>query len=142
MDTRDGDDAELVWTDPRTGQTFAVDKRTGNSYLLNAGTNDAAGATALNGRRTLQVKPSSCMNKFVLTSTGKRGTDGHERGACPAQEADAVPEWIREALAVSNLSDIPSHSILASGVHNLANLNIQPSRQTRRTHSMNQVFPC
>ncbi|GBE79898.1 hypothetical protein SCP_0211000 [Sparassis crispa] len=83
----DGTDprAEIVWTDPTTGESFVVDTRTGNSYPLNAQISSSSTQSDVpgrpSGRRTLGV----CESR----------TNGTKDETAP------VPEWIRDALGAN-----------------------------------------
>lgn len=95
------EEANLLWTDPRTGQTFVVDKRTGNSYPLQPDDGDEgnqAKAGMSSGRRTLRLKPVSKTPVEVL---------GHDDdGQSSDVASDITPPWIRDALGVRLFSPI------------------------------------
>ena len=79
---------ELLWTDPYTGETYAVDRRTGNSYAIcsRADNNDRDQGQAK--RRTLGSRPFPSV-RGLLRDLGE-GETGNE-----------TPQWIQEALNVS-----------------------------------------
>lgn len=81
--------------DARTGQTFAVDKRSGNSYPVNCSGVEGEGGGTSRRRRTLQLRNTD-------TGVGSRSAD--QQGVGEAEDShDAMPEWIRDALGVSDL---------------------------------------
>ncbi|EKM59744.1 uncharacterized protein PHACADRAFT_205965 [Phanerochaete carnosa HHB-10118-sp] len=97
----DTDDDDVLWTDPSSGVVYNLDRRTGNSYLIDASRQHTANAEGgPQSRRTLQHWPTN------QTST----TGIHD-----------MPSWIKEALGanqtfVLKLPSIPSLSLSSSFV--------------------------
>lgn len=108
------EEGTLLWTDPRTGKTFVVDKRTGNSYLPEPVHDKEDGEDTpmgVSSRRTFgpQMRTSTYQASGQHTSADGRGT----------------PIWIQDALAVSrcNFVTLP---ILSWEVSSLPKLKLMP----------------
>lgn len=76
----------MTWTDPKTGQIFIVDTRTGNSYPKHP-----------NGRPDEQLFPEQLLptrrQRLLPALLAQRpGTDQNDNGD--------MPDWIRKALEV------------------------------------------
>ncbi|KAI0700587.1 hypothetical protein BC835DRAFT_1411934 [Cytidiella melzeri] len=97
----DHEDVNLHWTDPRTGHSFVVDKRTGNSYPLHADVDDQPTEEARVGsRRTRRIlEPSTASRK---PTNLYRKTEDNSQGQTPSQEKDNAPAWIRQALQANH----------------------------------------
>ncbi|KAI0920894.1 hypothetical protein AcV5_001344 [Taiwanofungus camphoratus] len=125
---------ETLWTDPVTGETFVIDTRTGNSYLLHAplATNDEG--TSKRSRRSL----AAGVIPMTADTVGRRG-----------DEEKVVPNWIRDALGENStyaLSEphIPSVSLssaLATDVALDSYAFCNKANQTRRNKSSG-LFSC
>ena len=83
-DDPDVTSADMLWTDHRTGETFAVDPRTGNSYPVKGRPDDNDGPNEKSAgvlRRTLSKRPCTA-------------TQGEDMENCE------TPKWLEEALGV------------------------------------------
>lgn len=86
-DDPDAAEQAFVWTDPRTGQQFQIDQRTGNSFPLNRRRQESG-------------------------ETGKHGTSRRSLALPGALEgAPETPEWIRSALEVCVAGPLLLHSL-------------------------------
>ncbi|KAI0340902.1 hypothetical protein BDW22DRAFT_1333807 [Trametopsis cervina] len=131
---QDGGKAEegtLLWTDPRTGKTFVVDKRTGNSYLPGPARDKEDGEDTpmgVSSRRTFgpQMRTSTYQASGQHTSADGRGTPIWIQDALAANDVYALKEArIPEATSSSTFTKSlenkhcsRGHSALATDKHN------------------------
>lgn len=80
----DENNLEMRWTDPRSGITYVVDRRTGNTYPANAEYGNASADMRPHTRRTLPATPLATQ--------------------VPSETAVETPAWIKQALEVCFLS--------------------------------------
>ncbi|KZT24590.1 hypothetical protein NEOLEDRAFT_1170128 [Neolentinus lepideus HHB14362 ss-1] len=86
----DEGDSGITWRDPQTGQTFVIDKRTGNSttnIVENDPDDEVGGTRHRSGRRTLASAVRSADSNRALSHT----------------DLSNAPEWIQEALQTNEV---------------------------------------
>lgn len=80
-----------MWTDPTTGVSFSLDRRTGNSYPV-----DTPGSSnRADGRRTL--------SRDIMSSE-------------TVEPEEDTPSWIQQALGVRKIRTIPSRRLTSATI--------------------------